>query len=311
MVGLEAAVSGRDKDIHPEASLWEARHPPLGGESLRLSVGRIAVDLEGLDRDGVAALTPVYGGFIAADRDERAALRVSFARSPEERFLFLRPGEDHRVESRTRGERFHLWSYDFAGWFDPASREGLFLACPSDEAGFRRGVENYLRFLYSHLALGRGGFLLHAAGLVNEGEAHLFLGPDGSGKTSITEASAGFCEVLSDDLVLVVREGEGYALCGVPFFGTFVSGRSRDQVHPLHAAWYLQRGSATRAGPLPAGLQRAYLLAAVSFLGRSEEALAGALDATDAFLGQHEIGILAHRGDAEVWKAVAGTPRRR
>jgi len=297
-------MAARNRDIRPGEEVWRGEHAVLGGERLRLSVGGIPVALEGLDEEGRRTLAGVYGPFLEEPAEGPARLTVTFRRAPAERFLHLEPGEDHRVESRGEGERLSLWSYDFAGWFDPGGGEGAFLACPSDEGMFKRGVENYLRFLYSHLSLREGGFLLHAAGLVREGEAHLFLGPDGSGKTSITEASASFCEVLSDDLVLVViREGK-YCLAGVPFFGTFLSGRSSDQIHPLSRAWFLRRGEEVSVAPLAPGLQRARLMGAVSFLGRSPASLGRALDCSARFLEAHPVRLLTHQGDRRVWDGI-------
>lgn len=78
-------------------------------------------------------------------------------------------------------------------------------------------VEYFLRVLYSYLVFEAGGFLFHAAGIESGGYADLFFGKSGSGKTTIARAS-GSCNVLNDDLVAIVPEGDQWIVCGTPFW---------------------------------------------------------------------------------------------
>jgi len=52
------------------------------------------------------------------------------------------------------------------------------------------------------------GLLLHAAGIVLDGQGYVFTGPSAAGKTTVARLAAGYAEVLSDENV-VVRETSG------------------------------------------------------------------------------------------------------
>jgi hypothetical protein len=90
---------------------------------------------------------------------------------------------------------------------------------------FRRGVipvalECLLRVVYSSLAVERGGVLLHAAGVRRRGRGIIFPGRSGTGKSTIVGLASGEEEVLSDEILLVVKEGRSYRVWGTPFYGT-------------------------------------------------------------------------------------------
>jgi len=68
---------------------------------------------------------------------------------------------------------------------------------------------------------GRGGALLHAAGLELDGRAFVLVGPEGSGKSSWAELGGrGGARVLSDDLILVDGAGPELRVLGTPFRST-------------------------------------------------------------------------------------------
>lgn len=75
-----------------------------------------------------------------------------------------------------------------------------------------------LRLLCAIFLLPRGGFLLHASGVVHRGHAWVFCGPSESGKTTIARLGDGR-PVLSDETVAVARRSDSYAAFATPFFG--------------------------------------------------------------------------------------------
>jgi hypothetical protein len=75
-----------------------------------------------------------------------------------------------------------------------------------------------LRLLCAVLLLPRGGFLLHASGVVHRGRAWVFCGPSESGKTTIARLGDGR-PVLSDETVAIAPGSGSYAAFATPFFG--------------------------------------------------------------------------------------------
>jgi hypothetical protein len=78
-------------------------------------------------------------------------------------------------------------------------------------------LETLLRSLYAHLALRKDGLLLHAAGVLRDGEAHLFIGQSGSGKSTVAALSRPAL-VLSDDLVIALPAGGRWLAHSTPFW---------------------------------------------------------------------------------------------
>ena len=67
----------------------------------------------------------------------------------------------------------------------------------------------------------------------------LFPGKSGSGKSTLASL-APFRKVLSDELVAAVPAPHGFALCGTPFWGSFVRGVSTGR-YSLDATYFLER----------------------------------------------------------------------
>ena len=87
----------------------------------------------------------------------------------------------------------------FEGFVDSKRGEGeLVLSSkrPLDE------IDYYLRVAYALLSFDSGGLMFHAAGLVRNGQAYLFFGHSGSGKTTVARVSKSVL-VLNDDLLIL------------------------------------------------------------------------------------------------------------
>jgi hypothetical protein len=70
-------------------------------------------------------------------------------------------------------------------------------------------LDNLLRFLLSVLAPPRGGFLLHAATLEHRGEAWVFYGTSGAGKSTAAARSRPERRCLAEDATLIRLEHDG------------------------------------------------------------------------------------------------------
>jgi hypothetical protein len=103
---------------------------------------------------------------------------------------------------------------------------GILLYCPDSMAGriyiskddpLPFGSLYYLSWLYFAQVLGeRGGCFLHAAALVKDGKACLFLGESGAGKSTIAGSCRG-CEIFSDESPIICGRRRGCLVYPSPF----------------------------------------------------------------------------------------------
>lgn len=128
----------------------------------------------------------------------------------------------------------------------------------------RAVFENYLRIFAAYAVLMRGGLLLHSSGIVVDGQAYLFLGRSGAGKTTLSRlALIAGAKVLSDDInILIPDEQGGFSASAVPFAGELghdsieQSGR-----YPLKGMFWLEKAPLLYRETMPEAMQFAKLLA--------------------------------------------------
>lgn len=223
---------------------------------------------------GDAALTlDIPGGpyaFTGLDGATQAEALARFAPAvgvaPE-----VRPGAILTWVRRVEPEVFRpvadpLWSYelalssrrdgiDLAGWrlvarlgIADGFRGLLGVGRAADLIGMG-DLENYLRFLVAYRLLTQGGLLLHSACVAHRGDAYLFIGRSGAGKTTLsTLALEAGLEVLSDDMN-ALAPGNPPLVHKLPFAGTLGQRITASGVYPLRAICRLRKGEDLRCEP--------------------------------------------------------------
>jgi len=208
------------EDFHPGRDYFAARRSPFGQSCIDLIIGPLRMRIDGLSEPQAIGLEARFSPFVSVP-DGRPDLTIGLRRAAVGGFLKLpAPGmlETYRLESRPEAGRVAIWSYEFAGWVEPGQGRAELDLAAAEGALFDRGLENFLRVMTASFILRQGGLLLHAAGVVRGGRAHIFFGPSGAGKTTVTRLSPRDV-VLSDDLTLIVpgTDGAGPQAVGIPF----------------------------------------------------------------------------------------------
>lgn len=307
----ENDVVSHPSEYVPDLSFHRAiRYGASTDSSLTLTVGGISLALTGLTTAQAEALKQRYGIFCrSVGGDPDILVRVGPARRAG--FLRIREKDElHRIDSRWEGETLMACSYEWAGWLDQGQREGgLALAdiALEDDRAFDRSMENYLRVAFARLIIGRGGFLLHSAGLVRNGRAFLFFGPSGSGKTTVTRLSPEAL-ILSDDLTMVVTGSEGdYRACSVPFRGLFAPAATTDATWPLAGFFRLVQDSSDRLVQVEGSRAVGELVGSLPFvMDRPDrpEIAGEAIDAVAAATRKVPVFRLHFRKDRTFWQVV-------
>jgi hypothetical protein len=238
---------------------------PLGDAHRALVLGGQALAITGLSRRLARGLDARWGGFVAAVVEGPPCLELRVLRAGPPAWLALeRAGEPYRIEAFDCAGEPGIASYHFA-----LAREGprTFRVGLTDQAQepAERVMDNVLRCLAARLAVDRGGFALHASGVLREGRAYLFAGPSGAGKSTAVRLAAP-APSLGDDFGLVVEAEGDFLAWALPFDNSErVAGRPTGGAFPVAGIFRLHRAAQTRVESPPPALAVASLMACAAF----------------------------------------------
>jgi hypothetical protein len=297
-------------DVVPDDLFFSRLREPFGTSSVVLRIGPLEMCLEGLSRRQAEDLGRKFRPFVA-DAAARPDVRIALYRAGVEHFLRARCDgslEMYRLESRRSGKHLLLWSYEFAGRLDPS--EGRAVLALVEERGerFDRGLENFLRVLTASYILERDGLLLHASGVVRNGAAHLFFCPSGRGKTTVTRLSPEDL-VLSDDLSLVVRNGNRFEAAGIPFGMAHPRVPDSRDSFPIASINSLLQSVEVRREPLRGGRALAEIVASLPFVMQETGQAGRALEVVGRLLEEVPVYRLWFREEPSFWALVEETTR--
>ena len=278
---------------------------PHGDGAFTVAVGGIAVRFEGLSEDLKAAALDRYRPFLSEDPPIHT---VTVYEGPME---YLDMAEDRflRLEEREFPEGRLLVSHVFAALRPPAHGKG-FLRVSSEQTLHNAigALENYLRWVVADLALDRGGFVLHAAGLAKDGKAYLFFGHSGAGKSTATEISlretAGVLP-LSDDLVLVLRQGERFVAATTPFWGSLPQQVKERGSYPLAGAYRLRQSPSVQVREIPLALAAGMILSCCPFVADPARRADTLAPLVEAFCRRVPVKELFLRKDPSFWEVIS------
>jgi hypothetical protein len=167
-------------------------------------------------------------------------------------------------------------------------------------------LENAVRLLVARMAVERGGFALHAAGVLRDGKAWLFAGPSGAGKTTAVRLSAP-APSLGDDYGVVLRRGSEWFAAAVPFDNSErVSASATEGLFPLAGVWRLHRAATPRIEPQRGATGSASLLACVAFHRALPDLAERVLSHVEALVRADRYHHLYFAPDPGFWSCVAG-----
>jgi hypothetical protein len=203
-----------------------------------------------------------------------------------------------RPEVDFRGEHWSLRYGALRAEYQPRERIGVVAA---DEAWV---IDPFLRFLYALLMIQGGGFLLHAASVVRNGEAFVFAGASGAGKTTISRLAPPDAAVLSDEVSCLRPTAEGYAAFGTPFRGG-LNVVAQPIRAPVRALYLLCHGQETRIEPVKGGAAVRAVISNMLHASLKESSAPAILDAACEFVRRTPVYRLEFRPEPSVWEAIA------
>jgi hypothetical protein len=164
-------------------------------------------------------------------------------------------------------------------------------------------IDSVLRIVHTLILAKQGGFLVHAASAIRGGQAFLFAGLSGAGKTTISRLAPPEATLLTDEISYVRREGDGYWACGTPFAGEL--GKLGENLSaPLHTVFLLEQGLENRIEPVATSEAIRLLLRNILFFAEDAELVNLVFRSACEFVERIPVRRLTFVPDQRVWNMI-------
>ena len=259
--------------------------------SLIVEIGGMPVRVNTAEPDFLAMLEERYAGFIS--HSERAEIEFDVD--------LMSPGfgkDDAPVEVTNQQG---IWSFrrgDFVAQWQPAARRGRIRQSANPYS-----IDAVLRIVHTLVLARQGGFLLHSASAIRNGEAFLFAGVSEAGKTTISRLAPPDATLLTDEISYVRRRDADYVAFGTPFTGELAK-LGENVSAPIAALYLLAKGRENRIEPVAPGEAARSLLANLLFFAQDEELVQATFHAAFEFVSRVPVAKLTFFPDARVWELI-------
>jgi hypothetical protein len=254
-----------------------------------VQIGGIAIALRTDDRRFLNLLSQRYAAFLSSSQPE---LELDFD--------LIAPvavsGDDVRV--RREGQEWLLERGDFHVRWDPRTGHGHVRQNPNPYA-----LDSILRILHGLVLADRGGFLLHAASAVCDGQAYLFSGVSGAGKTTLSRLAPTNVTLLTDEISYVRPCRLGYMAHGTPFWGELAKPGENTSAS-VSTLFFLDKGPENRVDELPPVEAVRRLMRNILFFAEDHELVEKLLATACDFVEKVPVRRLTFYPDSRVWDEV-------
>jgi hypothetical protein len=205
---------------------------------------------------------------------------------------------DEDVEVRWRGSEWEISRGDFAAHWNPRSGQGIVRQNANPYS-----LDSVLRILHSLILADRGGFLLHSASGIVDGQACLFSGVSGAGKTTMTRLAPSEVVLLTDEVSYIRPKNGDYQAFGTPFAGELAKPGENTSA-PIAALFFLDKGPSNLIEPVPSSAAVRRLLRNILFFAEDRQLTEKILATACEFVSRVPVRKLTFHPDTRVWNDV-------
>jgi hypothetical protein len=261
-------------------------------EGVAVDIGGMPILLRSTDASFRCLLQDRYSGFVNASSEPQFEFEVELV----ERLDGLQAEEE--VQVRKEGQSWILTRGDFRAKWDVVAGRGKIRQANNPYA-----VDSVLRIMHTLILSRQGGFLLHAASAIRSGNAFMFAGISGAGKTTISRLAPADVTLLTDEISYVRRDGDHYLACGTPFAGELAR-VGANQSAPLRALYFLEKGRENRISAVSRGDALRLLLRNILFFAEDKELVNLVFQSACEFVERVQVCRLAFVPDQRVWQMI-------
>jgi hypothetical protein len=257
-----------------------------------IQIGGTAIGLHSDNPSFRSLLESRYAGFVAP------AVRPDFEFEIE-----LSDGEslvsaEDDVRVARSGDVWQLQRGDFLATWNARTARGQVRQSNNPYA-----IDSVLRIVHSILLASRGGFLLHAASAIRGGQAFLFAGVSGAGKTTISRLAPSEASLLTDEISYVRHEHGKYEACGTPFAGELAR-VGENLAAPVKTLFFLEQAAENRTEEIGAADAVRRLLKNVLFFAEDPELVRMLFASACKFADEVPVRRLCFVPDQRVWEMI-------
>jgi hypothetical protein len=254
-----------------------------------VEIGGIPIALSTCNQGFFDLLRQRYDGFLSSSRPE---FELEFDLSG------ATPSSDDDVRVRRDGHDWILERGDFHVRWDPRTGRGRVRQNANPYS-----LDSVLRILHSLILAQRGGFLLHAGSAICDGQAYLFSGVSGAGKTTITRLAPADITLLTDEVSYLRPSTDGYAAFGTPFAGELAKA-GENCTAPVSGLFFLEKGPENRVEELSSAEAVRRLMRNILFFAEDHVLVDKLLATACDFVARVPIRRLTFYPDARVWNEI-------
>ena len=236
-----------------------------------------------------------YQAFLVSPSSGKISIRLQVELGDQ--YIPLSNSPVWQVRTTEQNGRIEFLSHFEKGWVDRVAGRGELVLRPQGDP------ENFLRVLYAWLCLDHDGLLLHASGIISKGKGYAFVGHSSSGKTTTTLLSSDKT-ILSDDMVIVKKDGDRYKLYGVPFRGDMPESPRTNAVADLRCLFRLVKDSEHRLEPIAASEAVGHLASCVPFVMTHPDQSLRVLEICADLVKHVPVYALHFRRDPGFWEKI-------
>lgn len=207
---------------HPDLFPARLSGEPWGSDRVVIRLAGSDYVCDGLSATQAGAIRERFGALCSRSAvPARPAVEVSVFRAAEADFVDDGRTWEFDFELDYAPAAVRLAGFHFMGRLDMAPMLRAALWTSEDGRMISNAIfENVLRVVVSYDLLGQGGVLLHSAAVADGSGAHVFFGPSGAGKTTVSRLGiATNRSVLSDDMNALRVTPQGVVVEKLPFAG--------------------------------------------------------------------------------------------
>lgn len=240
-----------------------------------------------------------YAAFLTSSAGE-PDFTVTADVAPPSAAVAAPPEPEDDIDITRHGPLWSLAARTVHGRIDADRREAAFVFSEMQAAVL--GIEHLLRIAFAVFAEHLGGLLLHASGVLNDGQAHLFMGPGGSGKSTVVRLSPGK-PILNDDMVILRPDAGAWTAFGTPFWNIETRRRTgQTEAGPIAGIYALVQDPDTYLEPLSAAAATAELVTCCPIVNGATEVLPQLMARCRSLAQGVAVQRLHFRQDPSFWR---------